>query len=73
MEATRDPGLAEVFATLAARARRRRRAGSSTRRHAHSRGARPTLVAALDGVLMGALLQADGVRRRYVEAAFGCC
>ena len=67
MEATRDPGLAEVFATW-----RRELVDVvdgilGTAGHPHSTSSSATLVAALDGVLMGALLQADDVRRRYVE------
>jgi hypothetical protein len=67
MEATRDPGLAEVFATW-----RRELVDVvdgilGAAGHPHTTSSSATLVAALDGVLMGALLQADDVRRRYVE------
>ena len=69
MEATRDPGLAEVFATW-----RRELVDVvggilDAAGHPHSRERSATLVAALDGVLMGALLQSDDVRRGYVEAS----
>ena len=69
MEATRDQDLAEVFATW-----RRELVDVvdgilDAAGHPHSRERSATLVAALDGVLMGALLQADGVRRGYVEAS----
>ena len=60
MEATRDPDLAEALRDLA-------RAELvdvvdgilDAAGHAHSRARSATLVAALDGVLMAALLQAD--------------
>ena len=69
MEATRDPGLAEIFATW-----RRELVDVvggilDAAGHPYSRERSTTLVAALDGVLMGALLQDDGVRRGYVEAS----
>ena len=69
MEATRDPGLAEVFATWRLELVDVVDGILDAAGHPHSRERSATLVAALDGVLMGALLQADGVRRGYVEAS----
>ena len=69
MEATRDPDLAEVFATWRHELVEVVDGILDAAGHPHSRERSATLVAALDGVLMGALLQADDVRRGYVESS----
>jgi DNA-binding transcriptional regulator YbjK len=66
MEATRDPALAAVLAgwrdQLVGVVEGMLDAGG------HDRGRAPFVVAALDGVLLGALARAPRDRRRYVEA-----
>ena len=69
MEATRDAELAEVFATWRGELVEVVDGILDAAGHEHSRARSATLVAALDGVLMGALTQGDAVRRGDVEAS----